>query len=228
MTSVEIDYEQWGLLFFDRAVTAERVLTAVNVLGGQKIDVGPMGVGPGRIAKVTARGVIGTATGERVAGDPVSFAVTLPVGLTFTLDLGVDVHRFDAQLSVPLHLVARAMDDLRILIDVTPPQPAEVGVRLNARGIRASITKHAAGVDGELRRFVAKYVAREIEKPYVIAARTIDVSGAIDRALTHLAPRFPGNDQPLVADLPVALAEEILRQDEIYNDPDFLKESKPS
>jgi hypothetical protein len=36
---------------------------------------------------------------------------------------------------------------------------------------------------------VAKYVARELDKDYVLAARLIDVSGAIDKAMTSLAPR---------------------------------------
>lgn len=67
-TGVElIDYPSWGRQFFHTAVTADRVLRGINVLSGRPIDVGPMGVGPGRLIKVTAKGRIGTATGERVA-----------------------------------------------------------------------------------------------------------------------------------------------------------------
>ena len=76
--SDHISYAEWGERFFHSAVSAERVLSGINVLAGQKIDVGPMGVGPGRVVKVTALGEIGTAVGERVSDDPVTFAVLLP------------------------------------------------------------------------------------------------------------------------------------------------------
>jgi hypothetical protein len=206
--SHDIDYATWGEEFFATAVTAERVLAGVNVLAGTPIDVGPLGVGPGRLAKVRATGEIGTAVGERTAVVPATFRVTLPVSLAFVLDLGIDEHRFVADIVVPLVLTARARADLAIVVDVTPPQASQVVVRLKARGLRASITQHAAGVEGELKRFAARYVAREIDKPYVAAARVIDVSGAIDTAMRSLGPR--GDRAPaLAADLPAALAEEI-------------------
>ena len=67
-------------------------------------------------------------------------------------------------------------------------------IALKAHGLRASITQHAANVEGELKRFVSTYVTRELDKPYVVAARTIDVSGAIDKAMATLGPRQPEPD----------------------------------
>jgi hypothetical protein len=215
--SDHISYAEWGERFFHSAVSTERVLSGINVLAGQKIDVGPRGVGPGRVVKVTALGEIGTAVGERVSDDPVTFAVLLPASLEFAINLGVDTHRFTAVLSIPLTLTARASDDLAILIDVTPPRAADVGCQLKAQGLRASITQHAANVEGELKRFVAKYVAREIEKPYVVKARTIDVSGAIDKAVGNLAPRY-GQSEELTSDLAGALEAEILEHGELFTD----------
>jgi hypothetical protein len=210
-----VEYADWGERFFASAVSAERVLTGINVLAGQKIDVGPMGVGPGRVVKVTAVGEIGTAVGERVSDSPVAFAVTLPASLEFAIDLGVDTHRFTAELLIPLTLTARARDDLSIIIDVTPPRASEVDCRLQAQGLRASITQHAANVEGELKRFVSKYVTREIEKPYVVKARTIDVSGAIDKAMQSLAPRYDKAAE-IRSDLSGALEAEILEQEELF------------
>jgi hypothetical protein len=214
-----IAYGAWGERFFHDAVTAERVLAGINVLAGQKIDVGPMGVGPGRVVKVTAEGAIGTAAGHRVADDPVTFAVLLPASIDFSINLGVDTHRFLAELSIPLTLTARAREDLAIVIDVTPPRASDVGCELKAQGLRASITQYAANVEGELKRFVAKYVTREIEKPYVVRARTIDVSAAIDRAVGTLAPRY-GETEEIRAELSGALEAEI-RESETF----FVSES---
>lgn len=214
----EIDYAAWGERFFTQAVTVDRVLAGINVLAGQPIDVGPMGVGPGRVVKVTARGHIGEAVGERLAADPVRFDVRLPVALEFMIDLGVDKHRFDAEIIVPLTLTARARADLAIVLDVTPPTAGQVVVRLKAKGLRASLVQHAANVEGELKRFVATYVAREIDKPYVLSARIIDVSGAIDRAISSLSPKRP-EPAAVAADFDVALEAEIRQHEQLFVAP---------
>jgi hypothetical protein len=220
-----VEYADWGEQFFRTAVSAERVLAGINVLAGQQIDVGPMGVGPGRVMKVTARGEIGTAIGERVSDSPVTFAVILPASLEFAIDLGVDTHRFTAELTIPLTLTARAREDLAIIIDVTPPRAGEVGCRLKAQGLRASITQHAANVEGELKRFVSKYVTRELEKSYVVNARTIDVSGAIDQAMRSLGPR-PERTQELRSDLTGALEEEIRQKEQLFVDDELGDETR--
>lgn len=184
-----IEYGEWGTRFFEVAVTAERVLAGVNAMAGQQIEFGPLGVGPGRVAKVTAVGQIGTADGGRTSLDPVQFDVRLPVTLQFKLDLGVDVHRFDADVEVPLRLSARARDDLAIVIDIDPPTKDDITVALRAKGLRATVTQYAANVEGELRRFIAKYVGRELEKPKIVAARVIDIRAAIDRGAGAVVPR---------------------------------------
>ena len=184
-----IEYAAWGELFFERAVTVERVLAGVNVIADQPIEVGPLGVGPGRLAKVHARGRIGTATGQRVGALPLRFAISVPVTLQFVLDLGMDKQRFDADISVPLLLTAHGRDDLAIELEVTPPRTEEVVVRLKAQGLRASLTQAAAGIDAELRRFVARYVTKEVQKPHITAARVIDVASAIAKAADGLGPQ---------------------------------------
>ena len=184
-----ISYSEWGARFFETAVTEERVLAGVNAMAGQKIEVGPLGVGPGRVAKVMATGEIGTATGHRTSTDPVHFDVRLPVTLQFELNLGLDVHRFNADVEVPLQMTAQAREDLAIVIDIEPPSARDVTITLKAQGLRATVTQYAANVEGELRRFIAKYVARELTGPKVAAARVIDIRAAIDRGAGHVVPR---------------------------------------
>lgn len=204
-----VSYRQWGEDFFALAVNEERILGGVNTLAGQPIDFGPMGVGPGRIAKVRAFGRIGEAVAERLPGELISYAVRLPVDLTFELNLQVETHRFHADLVVPLTLTAQALAGLQIYIDVVPPRSSEVQVRLKAEGLRASITSRVAGVEGELRRFVARYVARELDKPHVRRARLVDVSGAIEHAWSSIAPRPLADAEGIAADLNEELEREI-------------------
>jgi hypothetical protein len=212
-----VSYESWGAAFFRAAVTADRVASGVRALSGQPIDFGPMGVGPGRLAKISARGSIGDPTLEPVDTDALGYRVVVPVSLDFEVDLQVEKHRFHAELEVPLVLTARALSGVRIFIEVTPPRTRDVVATVRAEGLRASIMQRVANVEGELRRFVAKYVAREVEKPDIARARLIDVAGAVDNAWASLAPT--GRGSRVTADLNEALETEIRANEDVFLDP---------
>jgi hypothetical protein len=209
-----VSYEQWGLDFFAEAVSQERILGAVNNIAGQPIDFGPIGVGPGKIAKVRAYGEIGAATAERIDGPLITYRVELPVTLTFELNLQVETHTFHAELLVPLTLTARALDGVRIFIAIDPPHGSEVQVTVQAEGIRASIMQRVANIEGELRRFVARYVARETAKPHIEEARLIDVSASIDRAWSSISPK--PSKKAVIDDLNEALEAEIRENEDTF------------
>ncbi|MCZ4497479.1 MAG: hypothetical protein JWQ74_32 [Marmoricola sp.] len=213
-----VSYQQWGLDFFSEAVSEDRILGAVNNIAGQPIDFGPMGVGPGKIAKVRAYGEIGAATAHRLDGGQIAYRVELPVSLNFELDLQVETLVFHAELLVPLTLTARAVEGVRIFISIEPPHSSDIQVRVQAEGIRASIMKRVADVEGELKRFVATYVARETSKPHIEAARVIDVSAAIDKAWSSIAPK-PA-EQRVTDDFAEALEAEIRENEDTLLKPD--------
>ena len=210
-----VSYQQWGLDFFAEAVSEDRILGAVNNIAGQPINFGPMGVGPGKIAKVKAYGQIGAATAHPLDGAEISYRVELPVSLTFEVDLQVETHVFHAELLVPLILTARALDRVKIFITIDPPRASEIEVKVQAEGIRASIMQRVVNVEGELRRFVAKYVARETTKPHIEEARMIDVSAAIDRAWGSIAPK-PVDNKRVTDDFAEALEQEIRENEETF------------
>ena len=178
-----ISYAAWGEQFFTTAVTEPRILAAVVSIAGRPIDVAPMGVGPGRLAKVSAKGTIGAATCEPLPGDLVAYRLWLQVSLAMVVDLQLDTHRFAAELRVPIELTAQALPGLQIFIDATPPRSRDIVCDLKASGLRASLLSQVAGVEAELCRFVAKYVARELASPEMVRARTIDVARSIDEAM---------------------------------------------
>jgi len=212
-----VSYEVWGRQFFEIAVTEDRILGGINVLAGQPIDFGPIGVGPGKIAQVTAHGQIGRAASTPMPGPEVRHRVVLPVQLDFTVNLQVDTHRFTATLAVPLVLTAKAVDGLAVFIDVDPPRASEVGIDLNAQGLRASILQRVAGVEGEVQRFVARFVARELEKPHIRKARTINVAGALASAWAAIGPQDTGardtGAQDVATDFASAAETELLEAD---------------
>lgn len=177
-----ISYAEWGEAFFAHAVTPERILGAVSGLAGRPIDFGPIGVGPAKIARVSARGQVGEATAIRTSENEVRHTITLPVDLNLEIELPLETHRFAAELLVPIKLTARAAAPLMVYIDVEPPHRRDIEVKLQAGGLRSSVLQRLADVEGEMCKFVAKYVAREVEKPHIRAARTINVAAIIDRS----------------------------------------------
>ncbi len=207
-----VSYRDFGEQFFTRVVTEQRVLGAVDVLAGQPIAFGPKGVGPGRLVKVTVDGAIGQASSQPVFDpDHVSYRVELPVDLRFDLDLGLEKHTFEGSLLVPLTLTVRALDGLRVFIDVAPPRPSEVGLELRAQGLRASVLQRVAGVEGEVKRFVARYVSKEVEKPHIRKVRVFDVGEQVDRAWASIAPSGRSTTAATITgDFVEALEEEIL------------------
>jgi hypothetical protein len=172
-------FEEFGREFFHAAVTEERISGAFRGLAGDTFEFGPLAVGPAKIAKVNAAGRIGTPTVERADATELQFHIAIPVDVDLTVHLPLDDHRFQAALVVHLLLTPRPAPPLRVVIDVRPPGPKDVEVQLKAATMRGSLLQSLAGIDVELRRFVAKYVSREIDKPHIRAARDIDVAARI-------------------------------------------------
>lgn len=211
-----VSYEKWGADFFRAAVTAARVHSGVAALAGRPLDFGPVGAGPGKIARISATGAIGEPSIAPVDSEALAYRVVIPVVLDFELGLPDGVHRFHATLEVPVVLTARALTGLRIYIDVDPPTAGDVVAEMRADGLRATLVQWLVPIEAELRRFVATYVAREVMKPEIADARVIDVAGAIDRAWSSIAP---AGARRVSDDLNVALETEIRERED-----DFLEE----
>jgi hypothetical protein len=185
-----IGYDEFGMRFMNLVLHRDRVMQSVNRVLGDTFQLGPIGAGPGRkVAKVTASGTFGTAYGEAL-GDVVGYHVNLPIDVTFHLDLGVDVMRFDAKVLLPLRLTMELVEPLTILWHITPPHPDDVEIDVQSDNRRAAVLQKVTGLDGELRRFIVRFVDRELEKPHVRKAMHIDLVTLIDNAWEHLAKQI--------------------------------------
>ena len=188
-----IGYDEFGMRFMDLVLHRDRVMESIDRVLGEEFRLGPIGAGPGRkVAKVTASGTFGKAYGEALP-DVVGYEVNLPVDVTFHLDLGVDLLRFDAAVVLPLRLTMELVEPLTILWHITPPSPADVAIDVQSDNRRAAVLQKVTGLDGELRRFIVRFVDRELEKPHVRKAMRIDLVTLIDNAWEHIAEQFMPN-----------------------------------
>lgn len=187
----EISYEDFGRRLFASVLHEERIEDSVATVLGDRIQVGPFGAGPGRfLAKVSAVGTIGRPRATAIPGPMVAYRVDLPIEVAFDLDLAVDVQTFRASLVVPLTLTARAAAPLTIVWDITPPEDHELSVRVEVDSRRAELVRRLVGIDEELRRFMLRYVSRELRKEHVIRATHIHLGEVIDAAWPMISAQF--------------------------------------
>ncbi|HME47556.1 hypothetical protein [Mycobacterium sp.] len=181
-----ITYEQFGRRFFEVAVTEERVAAAFAAIVGDEFEMGPIAQGPGRFARVNAKVKILQPQAKRTIGDTIDFFVRIPLRIDLVIDLRVDKQRFTVAGEVGLHATAKAAEPLVLIIEVAKPRPSDIRVDVSSRSIRGELLRIIADVDGEIRRFVAKYVHDEIDKPASQKAQIIDVAERLDKAWTGI------------------------------------------
>ena len=187
----EITYEELGRSLFEQVLYPERIEEGIATVLGDRIELGPFGAGPGRfLAKVRAVGTIGRPQATRLPGPMVAFRVLLPIDVVFDLDIAVDVHTFRADLVVPLTLTARAAAPLTMVWDITPPTLQEMEVRVAVDRRSTDLLRRVAGIDEELRRFMLRYVTRELEKEHVQRATHIPLAEVVDAAWPMIVAQF--------------------------------------
>lgn len=189
--SEEITYGEFGRRLFETVLHEERIEESIATLLGDRISLGPIGAGPGRVlAKVTVEGTIGRPVAEALEGDFVAFLVRLPVQVDFDLDIAVDVHRFHVDMVVPLRLTARAATPLTIVSEITVPTEDELEVEVTVDRRSTAVLRKVAGIDMELRRFLLRYVTRELQKEHVVRATRIPLGEVIDAAWPTISAQF--------------------------------------
>lgn len=171
-----VTYQDFGRRFFELAVTEERVAAAFAEIAGDEFEMGPMAQGPAGLARVTAKIKIQQPHVRRTLGDTITFAIRIPLVIELVIDLWLDKQRFVIDGDIALRATARAAQPLLIVIDVAKPRPSDIAVHVTARSVRGEILRILAGVDGEIKRFVAAYVAEEIDSPASQQAKIIDVA----------------------------------------------------
>lgn len=177
-----VTYEEFGRRFFDVAVTEERVAAALAEIAGDEFEMGPMAQGPGGIARVTAKVKIQQPHVRRNLGETLTFAIRIPLEIELIVDLRVDKQRFKVDGDIALRATARAAEPLLLVIDVAKPRPSDISVHVTSKSMRGEILRIIAGVDTEIRRFIAAYVAEEVDSPGSQQAKIIDVAVAVASA----------------------------------------------
>ncbi|MTE15326.1 hypothetical protein [Nocardia aurantiaca] len=177
-----ISYEEFGRRFLEYAASTERIVAAFEKLTGEAFEFGPIGAGPGKLAKLSATVRLGQPRLNREVDDIISFDLVIPLKVDLLIDLAVDRYPFRVDGTIHLHLTVRTAEPLRVLIEIDEPRPSNVRINVASATRRGELLRILASVDHEIRRFVARYIADEIRKPHIRAATDIDVAARLDAA----------------------------------------------
>lgn len=180
----EITYEEFGRQFFEIAVTEDRVGGAIAAIAGDEFQIGPIAQGPGRIAKVTAKVRVQEPRLTRHVGDMITFAIRIPLEIDMVVDLRIDKPQFMVFGEINLRATARAAAPLLLILDVEKPRSSDIAIHVTSKSLRGAVLRVLAGIDAEIRRFIAAHVAGEIDSPASQKAKIIDVSQSIDAGWT--------------------------------------------
>ncbi len=185
-TMQHISYEDFGRKFFEIAVTEKRVGDAIATIAGEAFTVGPIAQGPGKIAKVTAKVTVQSPVVTRHVGEQITFGIRIPLEIDMVIDLRIDKPRFMVFGEIALHATALAAEPLLLILDVHKPRPSDISIHVTSTSLRAEVLRIVAGVDAEIKRFIAAHVAGEIDSPESTKAKVIDVADQLDSAWTGI------------------------------------------
>ena len=170
---------EFGAQFFRHAVDEQRIREALGGLTGRKIEIGPMQAGPGKIAEVTANGLVDEPRIKPRAGDSVMFDLVIPAAVDLVITLAKE-NRYQAEIDIELILTARAAEPLLIVIDVPKVSAADIDVVVKSKGLSARMV----GVVGGVRKQIADQVARVVNKQLADPTRrVVDVADRISGAV---------------------------------------------
>ncbi|MFS3127201.1 hypothetical protein ACLM5J_02240 [Nocardioides sp. Bht2] len=188
------DFSRFGPEFMRLILHKERVTQSIDRVLGDSFALGPIGAGPGRkFAKATATGTYKPSYGHPLEGEIPGYQIFVPVSVVFDLHLSVDSMRFMADVVLPLEVRMHLEDPLTIVWDIRPPTEQEISLQVRTDKVRSAVLQRVSGLDGELRRFIMRFVARELDKPHVQRARRIKLVELIDAAWPVIAAQFLPN-----------------------------------
>ncbi len=189
-----LDFHRFGADFIRLVLHKQRVTESIDRVLGQEFRLGPIGAGPGRkVAKAIATGHFQPSFGHELDDGRSGFKVFVPVAVTFDLDLRVDQMRFEADVVIPLTVLTRLEEPVTIVWDIVAPDESEVRLEVRSSTVRSAALQRMVGLDGELRRFILRFIARELDKPHVQKARRIPLVPLIDAAWPVIAAQFLPN-----------------------------------
>ena len=180
-----IPLEEFGEAFLAQVVTPARIRTALENAASRPFDVGPLR--PIAVVPVTAR-ASGRVAAVQVesSGTRGDFGAEIRAAVELAISIAGIEHRYTGTITVRLRIHIGFDEPLTLVAEIERPRRGDIEVELAGDTSRAEVLKIIGNVRAEVAREVAKLVNRMVESERGLAARRIDIAGAVDAAWASL------------------------------------------
>ncbi|WP_146251215.1 hypothetical protein [Nocardia tenerifensis] len=174
------------LAFADEVLRAaarpERIAAVVARILGDRLDIGPVPLGPGGV--LTARAV---GTPEHIRIEPSDtdcreVGVVVPISLRLDVSLGAVSARFIAGVRVRTRITLVPDQPCALLFLQDEVRRSDVVARVHGENVLGKLAERAGGIDAIVVDHVVDYANSLFTSPELAELRRIDVADLIDRA----------------------------------------------
>ena len=178
----ELTPEQFTRLVLLAAAPPDRVGEVVAQLIGDRINIGPLEVGPGGIASATAEGTRGQVSVAICVHDYWSQMVTVPIALSVNVHLAKRNVRYRGKVEVQTRFRLRLDPPCTVTVELEKAQQHHIRTSVDPLGVGARLIGWIGGVNEIVTEQVLSYVENLMSSPEFVAAMHIDVMGLLKRA----------------------------------------------
>lgn len=168
--------------FLRRAASPQRLAQIVRDLVGERIEFGPVPVGPGGIATAKADGKVRSVRGEARSADGTRLLVHTEVDVHISVRIAGRTVRFEALMLNTVRVTLRPAAPLLILIDIEEMAEEDISLELALPGMVNRALQRIGNVDTEVRRYTKQYIDQLISSERAASLMRIDIGALVDTA----------------------------------------------
>lgn len=174
--------EEFTRLVLMAAAPPRRVGELVARLVGDHITIGPLAVGPRRMALATAHGTRGHVHVANCVDTYWTQLVTVPIALLIDVALGKRAVRYRGTAEVKTRFRLRLDQPCTVTVEIEPLHAGLIRTVVEPMGAEARLIGCVGGVDKIVAEQVLIYVRNLLASANFDAAMHIDVIGLLERA----------------------------------------------
>ncbi|WP_039801458.1 hypothetical protein [Nocardia araoensis] len=187
--------EQFTRAVLRAAAKPERIASVVTLVVGDRIEAGPIRVGPARLAVAAVEGRPGIVRAGPCEADGWDVGVEVPVMLRLRISMIGVVARFAGAVAVRMRFALVPQDSCTLLVHTEEVGTEHVDVEVLPLNRAAELIHRIGDIRGVVADHIVAYLRELLTSREVLELRRIDVADLIDRAWDSgllIPPAFSG------------------------------------
>jgi hypothetical protein len=164
------------------SASPKRIGKVISHILGDRIEIGPLRVGPGGVGSATAIGVPGLVEAYRCNDLEWDIALAVPVHLSVRVNLAGAIARYTIAVRVQTRIRLVPEEPCTVVVDIEQVHRDNIAARVNPRGMPSRLVGKVGNIDVVVADHVLAYINELFASPPIVALRRIDVAQMMERA----------------------------------------------